>query len=135
MCSSPGLTPLPSACLYANLADEGDGLLRSNMFCQDECLNLVDKCLDLSNYPSLRDQVILGRRVHVLNLITSRFNPYHLTFPHITLHPPIKAKVVCNEITTPDETETRCFKASFNETGLSAPNCKSSVSEVSLTGQ
>lgn len=89
-----------AACLYANLADEGDGLLRSNMFCQDECLNLVDKCLDLSNYPSLRDQ----------------------------------AKVVCNEITTPDETETRCFKASFNETGLSAPNCKSSVSEVSLTG-
>ena len=95
MCSSPGLTPLPSACLYANLADEGDGLLRSNMFCQDECLNLVDKCLDLSNYPSLRDQVILGRRVHVLNLITSRFNPYHLTFPHITLHTLLSRPRLC----------------------------------------
>jgi len=88
-----------AACLYANLQSEGEGLVQSDMFCQLECMNLVDKCLDLSNYPSLRDQ----------------------------------AAVVCNEVTAPDNT-TNCFKASFNETGLSTPKCNGSVGAVSLTG-
>lgn len=88
-----------AACLAANLPVEGDALIRDNMFCPDECMNLVDKCLDLSNYPTLRDQAV----------------------------------VVCNEVTAPDNS-TDCFKASFNETGLSAPKCNSSVGAVSLTG-
>lgn len=88
-----------AACLYANLQADGDGLTRSDMFCQLECMNLVDKCLDLTNYPALYKQ----------------------------------AKEMCNDITVQTNT-TNCFKASFNETGLSAPKCKGSVGAVSLTG-